>query len=69
MTPIKGPVWLTQDACSEFCWSLPDFQDALLDDFGHMGPPGRSKEGLNIRESLVLGGAEKLRIGAGKLRS
>ena len=66
---FKGPLLLTQDAGLEFCWSHPDFQHTLFDDFEHLGPPGRSKEGLNIRESWVLGGAEKLRSGAEKLYS
>ena len=40
-----------------------------MDDFGHLGHPGRKTEGLNNRESWVLGGAEKLRRRDGKLRS
>ena len=50
------------------CWSFPEIQDAFLDDFGHLGRPGRSKEDLNVRESWVLVRAEKLPIKAEKLR-
>ena len=35
---------------------------------GHLGPSGRSKEGIIIRESWALVRAEKLHIGAEKLR-